>query len=58
MLIGEGEIGDAPFRWLMQDPRSKGVPLILETPQKNYDIADDDDSPDPFDVRMMELLLP
>jgi len=57
MLIGEGRIGEEPFHWLMHDPRTNGVPLILETPQKNYDIADDDDSPDPYDLRMMELLL-
>lgn len=56
VLIGEGQIGRDPFDWLMQDPRSKDVPLILETPQKNYDIGDDDPSPDPYDVRMMELL--
>ena len=56
VLIGDGAIGETPFRWLMQDPRSNNVPLILETPQKNYDIADDDPSPDPYDVRMMELL--
>ena len=41
----------------MSDRRTTGVPLILETPQKNYEIAGDDDSPDPYDVRMMELLL-
>jgi deoxyribonuclease IV len=57
VLIGEGLIGKQPFEWLMQDRRSKGIPLILETPQQNYDIADDDDSPDPYDVRMMKLLL-
>jgi len=57
MLIGEGRIGEEPFHWLMRDNRTNGVPLILETPQKNYDIADDDDSPDPYDLRMMELLL-
>jgi deoxyribonuclease IV len=56
VLIGEGLIGEEPFRWLMQDRRSKDIPLILETPQKNYDIGDDDASPDPYDVRMMELL--
>lgn len=56
-LIGEGLIGTQPFEWLMQDSRSSGVPLILETPQQNYDIADDDDSPDPYDVKMMKLLL-
>ena len=56
MLIGEGAIGVEPFRWLLRDRRSPGVPLILETPQQNYDIGEDDDSPDPYDVRMMELL--
>jgi deoxyribonuclease-4 len=57
VLIGEGHIGEEPFHWLMTDRRTNGIPLILETPQKNYDIADDDDTPDPYDVRMMELLL-
>ena len=55
-LIGEGRIGAEAFRWLLSDPRAKRVPLILETPQQNYDIADDDPSPDPYDVRMMKLL--
>ncbi|MEJ7759500.1 MAG: deoxyribonuclease IV [Gemmatimonadaceae bacterium] len=58
MLIGEGEIGEDPFHWLMADERSEGVPLILETPQQNYDIDDEDATADPFDVRMMKLLLP
>ena len=56
VLIGDGGIGEAPFSWLMRDPRSHGVPLILETPQQNYEIADDDPTPDPYDVRMMRLL--
>ncbi|MBD0320078.1 MAG: deoxyribonuclease IV [Gemmatimonadetes bacterium] len=56
MLIGEGEIGADAFRWLLADPRSRGIPLILETPQQNYEIADDDASADPYDLRMMELL--
>jgi deoxyribonuclease IV len=56
VLIGEGRIGKQPFEWLMQDRRSDGIPLILETPQQNYEIADDDDSPDPYDVKMMRLL--
>lgn len=55
-LLGEGLIGKKPFEWLMQDKRTEGVPLILETPQLNYDIADDDDSADPYDLRMMKLL--
>jgi deoxyribonuclease IV len=56
VLIGEGRIGAEPFRWLIRDRRSAGIPLILETPQENYTIAEEDDSPDPYDVRMMELL--
>jgi deoxyribonuclease IV len=55
-LIGAGEIGEAPFRWLLADTRSQGVPLILETPQAHPDIPDDDASPDPYDVAMRELL--
>ena len=56
MLIGEGQIGVAPFGWLLRDPRSAGVPCILETPQENPEIAEGDASADPWDVRMIELL--
>jgi deoxyribonuclease-4 len=56
VLIGDGRIGKQPFEWLMHDPRTSGIPLILETPQQNYEIADDDDSPDPYDVKMVKLL--
>jgi deoxyribonuclease-4 len=55
-LIGDGKIGVEPFGWLLEDPRSRGVPLILETPQLNFEIAEDDDTPDPYDVQMMALL--
>ncbi len=30
--IGEGEIGLEPFRWLVNEPRLKGIPAFLETP--------------------------
>jgi deoxyribonuclease-4 len=56
LLLGEGRIGAESFRWLLADPRSARVPLILETPQQHYEIAEDDPSPDPYDVRMMGLL--
>ena len=56
MLIGDGAIGAEAFGWLLADPRTRGVPLILETPQLNMDIGEDDDTPDPYDVQMMELL--
>lgn len=55
-LIGEGRIGAEPFEWLLRDARSAGIPLILETPQADEDLAEDDTSPDPNDVRMMKLL--
>jgi deoxyribonuclease-4 len=56
VLIGDGKIGREPFAWLLRDPRAAGIPLILETPQQNYDIPEDDASPDPYDVAMMKLL--
>lgn len=56
VLIGDGCIGKEPFRWLMKDRRSHDVPLILETPQQNYEPAEDDPTPDPYDLKMMELL--
>lgn len=55
-LIGEGEIGVEPFRWLMADPRTLGVPLILETPEVNLGIGPEDDSADPWDARMVALM--
>lgn len=56
VLLGEGAIGLAPFRWLLEDPRSEGIPLILETPQANPAIAEADTNADPWDVRMVALL--
>jgi deoxyribonuclease-4 len=32
--IGEGVLGLEAFRWLMNDPRMDGLPLILETPDE------------------------
>jgi deoxyribonuclease-4 len=55
-LLGKGEIGVDTFKWLLADRRAQGIPLILETPQKNMEIAPEDASPDPYDVQMMELL--
>jgi deoxyribonuclease-4 len=55
-LLGDGQIGAEPFRRLFLDRRSRGIPLVLETPQLNMEIADDDASPDPYDMQMMALL--
>lgn len=57
MLLGEGRIGTEPFRWLLADKRSLGIPLILETPQLEVDVANDDPTGDPYDVQMYELLM-
>ena len=57
VLIGEGQIGVEPFRRLLQDPRTADIPLVLETPQLNVDVADDDPAGDPYDIRMHELLM-
>jgi deoxyribonuclease IV len=56
VLIGDGQIGVEPFRWLLADERTSGIPLILETPQLNEGIDKDDPAPDPYDVQMMALL--
>ena len=56
MLLGDGRIGIEPFRWLLADRRSRGVPLILETPQQNYDVVATDAAADPYDLRMAALL--
>lgn len=55
-LIGEGKIGVEPFRWLLSDPRTQGIPLILETPQAAPDLGENDPSADAWDVRMITLL--
>jgi deoxyribonuclease-4 len=55
-LIGDGKIGVDAFAWLLHDRRSEDVPLVLETPQLTAEIAEDDDTPDPYDLQMMVLL--
>ena len=55
-LIGRGRIGAEPFRWLLADRRTEGIPLVLETPQQNVDVAREDPSPDPWDLEMRALL--
>jgi deoxyribonuclease-4 len=56
MLIGEGAIGADAFRWLLSDRRTRGIPLLLETPQAIELLPDDDPSADPDDLRMVALL--
>lgn len=55
-LVGEGAIGAEPFRWLLNDPFSEGIPLILETPSERKTVVEDDVTADPADARMIALL--
>ncbi len=55
-LLGEGAIGAEPFRWLVNDPFSEGIPLILETPAARKIVVEDDVTADPADTRMIALL--
>lgn len=55
-LLGEGAIGAEPFRWLVQDPISEGIPCILETPSERKTVVEDDVTADPADARMIALL--
>jgi deoxyribonuclease-4 len=41
---------------MVQDRRAHGVPLILETPQQIEAVADDDDTPDPWDLETIAQL--
>jgi deoxyribonuclease-4 len=54
--IGEGLIGAEAFGWLLQDRRAQGVPLILETPQAQEEVGEEDETPDPWDVESIALL--
>ncbi|MFI5246080.1 MAG: deoxyribonuclease IV, partial [Gemmatimonadales bacterium] len=47
-LIGEGEIGTAPFAKIMRDPRLAGIPKVLETPKGDDMVTND--------RRMLKLL--
>jgi deoxyribonuclease-4 len=54
--IGRGAIGAAAFGWLLQDPRARGIPCLLETPQAVPEVADEDDTPDTWDVEDIATL--
>jgi deoxyribonuclease-4 len=48
-LIGDGSLGQEPFRRIMRDPRFAAIPKLLETPK-----GDDDETTN--DLRMLALL--
>jgi deoxyribonuclease-4 len=47
-LIGEGSLGELPFRRIMNDPRLAAVPKVIETPKLDDPLA--------TDTRMLERL--
>jgi deoxyribonuclease-4 len=40
-LIGEGTLGDQPFRRIMQDSRFEGIPKLIETPKGADGVTND-----------------
>jgi len=40
-LIGDGEIGSAPFGKIMRDPRLAKIPKVLETPKGDDMVTND-----------------
>jgi deoxyribonuclease-4 len=54
--IGRGAIGAEAFGWLLQDPRARGIPCVLETPQAVPEVEETDDAPDAWDVEDLETL--
>jgi deoxyribonuclease IV len=54
--IGRGAIGAEAFGWLLQDPRARDIPCLLETPQALPEVAETDDSADPWDVEDIAML--
>lgn len=55
-LLGEGKIGTDAFRWLLADRRSRGIPLILETPHAEEEVEEEDAGADPNEEQMIRLL--
>ena len=39
--IGQGELGLAPFRWLLGDRRFRKTPMYLETPKGKNEIGEE-----------------
>ncbi len=40
-LLGEGSLGEAPFRRIMTDPRFAAIPKLLETPKGDDEVTND-----------------
>ena len=54
--IGKGCLGVAPFRWLLNDPRFAGLPMLLETPKLETPESKKKSDVDPWDARNLRTL--
>jgi len=54
--IGQGCLGLAPFRWLLNDPRLAGLPMLLETPKADGPRRPTAIEVDRFDARNLARL--
>ena len=54
--IGDGCLGLEPFRKLLNDPRFKGLPMLLETPKLESKESKRRSDVDPWDARNLRTL--
>jgi len=54
--IGKGCLGLDPFRWLLNDPRFEGLPMLLETPKLDTPESRRRGDVDPWDARNLRTL--
>jgi deoxyribonuclease IV len=54
--IGEGCLGEKPFRWLLHDPRLAGLPLLIETEKSRQSARPGSIALDPLDVQNLGTL--
>ena len=54
--IGKGCLGLEPFRWLLNDRRFKGLPMLLETPKLETPESKRKSDCDPWDARNLRTL--
>jgi deoxyribonuclease-4 len=54
--IGKGCLGLDPFRWLLNDPRFKELPMLLETPKLETPESKRKSDVDPWDAKNLRTL--
>ena len=54
--IGKGCLGLDPFRWLLNDPRFKDLPMLLETPKLETSESKKKSDLDPWDAKNLRTL--